>query len=194
VEERAGERRGVFIGNSPLLNPLPARSSRGEEEAKLSFETVSSRLSGHGGNLRLETKRQKLLQKRTKQTKSFYQNPVAAEVTRLIHQENWSLLTSAATVLKWLQRSGISFLVSFCSTPCRRVFIRSIFSCRTGLSCSGGTGAEAGRLFLTEPDTRKTRLTKVAKSWRERRINSNPEGILAATADFAKMRGDPGMR
>ena len=42
VEERAGERRGVFIGNSPLLNPLPARSSRGEEEAKLSFETVSA--------------------------------------------------------------------------------------------------------------------------------------------------------
>src|ERR1039458_8033378 len=42
VEERAGERRGVFIGNSPLLNPLPARSSRGGEEAKLSFETVSA--------------------------------------------------------------------------------------------------------------------------------------------------------
>src|ERR1039458_5827141 len=42
VEERAGERGGVFIGNSPLLNPLPARSSRGEEEAKLSFETVSA--------------------------------------------------------------------------------------------------------------------------------------------------------
>src|ERR1017187_6261588 len=41
VEERAGERRSVFIGNSPLLNPLPARSSRGEEEAKPGFETVS---------------------------------------------------------------------------------------------------------------------------------------------------------
>ena len=47
VEERAGERRGVFIGNSPLLNPLPARSSRGEEEAKLSFETVSEGLPYH---------------------------------------------------------------------------------------------------------------------------------------------------
>src|ERR1035437_7528794 len=33
---------GVFIGNSPFLNPLPARSSRGEEKAKLSFETVSA--------------------------------------------------------------------------------------------------------------------------------------------------------
>jgi uncharacterized protein (TIGR02246 family) len=32
MEERAGERRRVFIGNSPLLNPLPTRSSRGEEE------------------------------------------------------------------------------------------------------------------------------------------------------------------
>jgi hypothetical protein len=41
VEERAGERRCVFIGNSPLLNPLPARSSRGEE-AKRSFGTISA--------------------------------------------------------------------------------------------------------------------------------------------------------
>jgi hypothetical protein len=51
VEERAGERRGVFIGNSPLLNPHPARSSRGEEEAKSSFETVSAAPPyRHGGN------------------------------------------------------------------------------------------------------------------------------------------------
>jgi hypothetical protein len=32
VEERGGERRRVFIRNSPLLNPLPTRSSWGEEE------------------------------------------------------------------------------------------------------------------------------------------------------------------
>jgi hypothetical protein len=51
VEERAGERRGVFIGNSPLLNPLPARSSRGEEEAKLSFETVSATRPYRLGNV-----------------------------------------------------------------------------------------------------------------------------------------------
>ena len=51
VEERAGERRGVFIGNSPLLNPLPARSSRGEEEAKLSFETVSAARPYRLGNV-----------------------------------------------------------------------------------------------------------------------------------------------
>ena len=33
---------------------------------------------------------------------SRFQNPVAAEVTRLKHSENRSLLTSAATVLKKL--------------------------------------------------------------------------------------------
>jgi len=38
----------------------------------------------------------------------------------------------------------------------RSPFIRSIFPCRTGWSGSGGTGAEAQRLFLPEPDTRKT--------------------------------------
>ena len=37
MEERAGERRRVLIGNSPLLDPLPARSSRGEEETKSAF-------------------------------------------------------------------------------------------------------------------------------------------------------------
>jgi hypothetical protein len=31
------------------------------------------------------------------------------------------------------------------------------------LSGSGGTGAEAQWLFLPEPDTRKTRLTRAAK-------------------------------
>ena len=31
MEERVGERRRVATGNSPLLNPLPTRSSRGEE-------------------------------------------------------------------------------------------------------------------------------------------------------------------
>jgi hypothetical protein len=41
VEERAGERRRVFIGNSPLLNPLPTRSSRGEEESTRGFERTS---------------------------------------------------------------------------------------------------------------------------------------------------------
>jgi hypothetical protein len=45
-------------------------------------------------------------------------------------------------------------------------FIRSIFPCRTGLSCSGGTGAEAQWLFMPEPDTRKTRLTRAAKQAR----------------------------
>jgi hypothetical protein len=32
MEERAGERRTVFVQNSPLLNPLPIRSSWSEEE------------------------------------------------------------------------------------------------------------------------------------------------------------------
>jgi hypothetical protein len=32
VEERDGERRRVFIENTPLLDPLPTRSSWGEEE------------------------------------------------------------------------------------------------------------------------------------------------------------------
>jgi hypothetical protein len=32
MEERAGERRSVFVQNSPLLSPLPIRSSWGEEE------------------------------------------------------------------------------------------------------------------------------------------------------------------
>src|SRR5713226_5618606 len=31
-EERGGERRGIFARVSPLPNPLPARSSRGEGE------------------------------------------------------------------------------------------------------------------------------------------------------------------
>jgi hypothetical protein len=35
-EERAGERRGIFARFSPLPNPLPARSSRGEGENSLS--------------------------------------------------------------------------------------------------------------------------------------------------------------
>ncbi len=38
MEERAGERRRVSTGNSPLLNPLPTRSSRGEEGAARGFE------------------------------------------------------------------------------------------------------------------------------------------------------------
>jgi len=40
MEERAGERRSVFIG-APLLGPLPARSSRGEDgelDAALSMD------------------------------------------------------------------------------------------------------------------------------------------------------------
>jgi hypothetical protein len=45
-------------------------------------------------------------------------------------------------------------------------FIRSIFSCRTGWSGSGGTGAEAQWLFMPEPNTRKTRLTWAAKQAR----------------------------
>jgi hypothetical protein len=32
MEERGGERRSVFVQNSPLLGPLPIRSSWGEEE------------------------------------------------------------------------------------------------------------------------------------------------------------------
>jgi hypothetical protein len=32
MEERAGERMSGFVQNSPLLNPLPIRSSWGEEE------------------------------------------------------------------------------------------------------------------------------------------------------------------
>jgi hypothetical protein len=32
VEERDGERRCVFIENTPLLDPLPTRFSWGEEE------------------------------------------------------------------------------------------------------------------------------------------------------------------
>jgi hypothetical protein len=32
MEERVGERRRVFVQNSPLLDPLPIRSSWGEEE------------------------------------------------------------------------------------------------------------------------------------------------------------------
>jgi hypothetical protein len=32
MEEREGERRSDFIQNSPLLGPLPIRSSWGEEE------------------------------------------------------------------------------------------------------------------------------------------------------------------
>src|SRR5713226_9226128 len=35
-EERGGERRGIFARVSPLPNPLPARSSRGEGEDSLS--------------------------------------------------------------------------------------------------------------------------------------------------------------
>src|SRR2546425_5439116 len=35
-EERGGERRGIFGRVSPLPNPLPARSSRGEGEDSLS--------------------------------------------------------------------------------------------------------------------------------------------------------------
>jgi hypothetical protein len=42
MEERAGERRYVAFANSPLLNPLPTRSSRGEEEATPGFEMTSS--------------------------------------------------------------------------------------------------------------------------------------------------------
>ena len=42
MEERAGERRLVTNGNAPLLNPLPARSSRGEEAAVRDFETNSN--------------------------------------------------------------------------------------------------------------------------------------------------------
>jgi hypothetical protein len=53
------------------------------------------------------------------------------------------------------------------SMPCRRVFIRSIFPCRTGLSGSGGTGAEAQWLFMPEPSTRKTRLTRAGQQARE---------------------------
>jgi hypothetical protein len=64
-----------------------------------------------------------------------------------------------------LKRLFVPF-VSFCSTPCRRGFIRSIFPCRTGWSGSGGTGAEAQWLFLPEPDTRKTRLTRAARQAR----------------------------
>ena len=41
MEERAGARRCVLIENSPLLNPLPTRSSRGEEEATRSSERDS---------------------------------------------------------------------------------------------------------------------------------------------------------
>jgi hypothetical protein len=57
--------------------------------------------------------------------------------------------------------------VAFCSTPCQRAFIRSIFPCRTGLSGSAGTGAEAQRIFMPEPDTRKIHLTGAAKqAWK----------------------------
>ena len=41
MEERAGERRRVLLGNSPLLDPLPARSSRREDGAAQGFERTS---------------------------------------------------------------------------------------------------------------------------------------------------------
>ena len=41
MEERAGVRRCVLIENSPL-NPLPTRSSRGEEGAARGFESTST--------------------------------------------------------------------------------------------------------------------------------------------------------
>ena len=41
MEERAGERRCVLLGHSPLLNPLPARFSWGEEGAAQDFESAS---------------------------------------------------------------------------------------------------------------------------------------------------------
>jgi hypothetical protein len=44
--------------------------------------------------------------------------------------------------------------------------IRSIFPCRTGRSGSGETGVEAQWLFLPEPDTRNTRLTRAVKQAR----------------------------
>jgi hypothetical protein len=111
-------------------------------------------------------RKQKLIQKKTKQTKRFLKTPVAAEVTRLIHQENWSLLTSAATVLKWLQRLEITFFAAFGSTPCRCVFLRSIFPGPDGLERLRRDGAQTQWLFLPEPDTRKTRLTWAAKQAR----------------------------
>ena len=43
MEEGAGERRRVFLGDSPLPSPLPARASRGEEEDSRSPETLIQR-------------------------------------------------------------------------------------------------------------------------------------------------------
>jgi len=43
-------------------------------------------------------------------------------------------------------------------------FIRSIFSWQDGLKLLGGTGAEAWQLFMPEPYTRKTRLTKAGQT------------------------------
>jgi len=51
------------------------------------------------------------------------------------------------------------------------------FPCRTGWSGSGGAGAEAQRLFLPEPDTRKPRLTRVARQ-AQMPINSNRKESL----------------
>ena len=40
MEERAGERRDVFLGDSPLPDPLPTRASRGEGEDSRSPGTL----------------------------------------------------------------------------------------------------------------------------------------------------------
>ena len=41
MEKTAGEKRRVLLGNSPLVNPLPARFSRGEEGAAQGFESTA---------------------------------------------------------------------------------------------------------------------------------------------------------
>jgi hypothetical protein len=55
-----------------------------------------------------------------------------------------------------------------------------------GLGGSGGTGAEAQLLFLPEPDTRKTGLTRAGQAGADA-DQFKPEGILAEAAEFANM-------